>query len=222
MTRRWWRWNRWRAWPYGISSAWARDRDEAAAAPGRGDPGGRVNAASASIPPGRRSAAFPGAACRWSRRTAGELTVGPDAALAEAGIDNPLSARGAELKVEGGTPLFVAVDGILAGAIGLSDPLRPEAADVVERVRALDLEVVLLSGDDALAVRAVADRLGIGVVRAGAEGWAKVNELRALREEERARRQWWAMGSTTPTPWRAPMWGSRSSGPIPRRPGAHR
>ncbi|WP_440996557.1 HAD-IC family P-type ATPase [Arhodomonas sp. SL1] len=158
----------------------------AAAAEAAAAPGAVTRAARERGIPVHPPAAFrrlPGGGVSVEPADGRRVTIGPDAALVEAGIDNPLSPRGAELKAEGSTPLFVAVDGVLAGAIALSDPLRPEAADVVERVRALDLEVVLLTGDDALAARAVADRLGIALVRAGAEGGAKVDELRALREE---------------------------------------
>lgn len=55
----------------------------------------------------------------------------------------------------------VAVDGVMAGVVVLSDPLRPSAADEVKALARIGVAVVLASGDREAAVRAAAEAVGI-------------------------------------------------------------
>ena len=63
--------------------------------------------------------------------------------------------------------IHIAVDGACAGFIALSDTLRPDARDTVQRVREAGAEPVLLTGDHKNAAAAIAASLGIGEYRAG-------------------------------------------------------
>ena len=69
-------------------------------------------------------------------------------------------------RVEAGTSsLFVAVDGVAAGRIDYRDPLRAEAADVVQALRARGVrEIVMLTGDTEDVARAIARSVGIDIV----------------------------------------------------------
>ena len=69
---------------------------------------------------------------------------------------------------EGHSLIFLAVDGRLAGFIAIEDPLRPEAALVIEELRKTGIKrILMLTGDDERTARTVADRLGITEFRAG-------------------------------------------------------
>ncbi|HVX12815.1 MAG TPA: cation-translocating P-type ATPase family protein [Pirellulales bacterium] len=68
----------------------------------------------------------------------------------------------ARLEAAGQTPLLLAADGQLLGAIGVRDTVRPEAADVLRELRTLGIsQIALLSGDRSRAVAEVARQLGI-------------------------------------------------------------
>jgi Cu+-exporting ATPase len=69
-----------------------------------------------------------------------------------------------ESAARGLTPVFVVVDGRPAGIFGLADPVKPSSADAVKRLRALNVQVTMLTGDNYTAARAVADELGIATV----------------------------------------------------------
>ncbi|MBA4071500.1 MAG: copper-translocating P-type ATPase [Gemmatimonas sp.] len=84
---------------------------------------------------------------------------------------------------EGLTPVWVAVDGAVVARAGFGDPLRADARESVERLRALGWRVALLSGDHPAVVRGVAARLGIDL--ADAAGGASPEEK--LRRVEEAR-----------------------------------
>ena len=72
-----------------------------------------------------------------------------------------LDARVMELSEEGKTPVLVAADGKVLGAIAVADTLKPEAAEVVSRLHDLGLEVIMLTGDSRRAAEAVAGQLGV-------------------------------------------------------------
>jgi heavy metal translocating P-type ATPase len=113
-----------------------------------------------------------------------EVLVGNRALLASAAI--PLrpehEARIAGLEAAGHTVVSVALDGRVAGLIALADTIRPEA---VEAVRALKLagvdKTVLISGDNAATVAAVATRLGVDEHHAQVLPQQKLDLIRQLR-----------------------------------------
>jgi len=63
--------------------------------------------------------------------------------------------------------LFLAIDGVLSAAIGISDPLRPEAKETIAALHAAGLgKTVMLTGDNARTAAAVAGALGVDEFRA--------------------------------------------------------
>jgi P-type Cu+ transporter len=72
--------------------------------------------------------------------------------------------RADALRGEGQTVMFVAVDGQLAGLIGVADPIKPTTREALSQLRADGLHVVMLTGDNAATAQAVARALGIDEV----------------------------------------------------------
>jgi Cu+-exporting ATPase len=110
-----------------------------------------------------------------------EVLLGPAACLAARGVPNPLSVRGAELQDEGSIPLYLAVDGRVAGLIALGDPPRPDAAAAVARLHRYGIRTVLISGDDVRVARALAREVGIDEVVAGLSPDARAAHIRQLQ-----------------------------------------
>ncbi len=90
-----------------------------------------------------------------------KILVGNRKLLAEAGITVPADDCQRE-----GSEIFVGADDRYLGSVTVADPLRPEAAEAVERLNALGLRTVLLTGDVASVGNAVGQRLGITDVAA--------------------------------------------------------
>jgi Cu+-exporting ATPase len=84
----------------------------------------------------------------------------------------------ARLVDEGRTTMCVAIDGRMAGLVAVADPLKPTSREVVRRLRALGLTVVMLTGDDRRTALAVARAGGIEHVVAGALPEGKVAEIK--------------------------------------------
>ena len=78
----------------------------------------------------------------------------------------PLKADVERMESEGQTCVLVTVDDALAGAIGVRDELRPEVPEAVQTLHANDVEVSMLTGDNARTARALAEIAGIDDVRA--------------------------------------------------------
>ncbi len=99
-------------------------------------------------------------------RVAGRnVGLGNRALLADLGAEpTGVSARAEELRREGQTVVYVAIDGRLAGILGIADPIKESAADAVQALHREGLRIVMLSGDSRTTAEAVARKLGIDEV----------------------------------------------------------
>jgi len=96
------------------------------------------------------------------------VLVGSAAFLAGHGIDaGTLEARAEALRADGATVVFAAVDGV-PGLIAIADPVKASAPAALAALARLGVRVVMMTGDNATTALAVARRLGIAEVRAGA------------------------------------------------------
>jgi Cu+-exporting ATPase len=86
---------------------------------------------------------------------------------------------------QGRTPMFVAVDGALAGLLAVADPVRPTSPRAIELFRQLGLDVFMLTGDQRRTAEAVARETGIAHVVAELLPEGKVAEIRRLKQEGR-------------------------------------
>src|SRR5690606_6266375 len=97
----------------------------------------------------------------------------------------PLAADAERLAERGRTPVYVAVDGALAGLIAVADPIRPASRGAIARLQRMGLDVVMLTGDNERTARAVAREAGIAHVVAGVLPDGKVAEIERLEAEGR-------------------------------------
>ncbi|HLO35533.1 MAG TPA: heavy metal translocating P-type ATPase, partial [Candidatus Deferrimicrobium sp.] len=73
------------------------------------------------------------------------------------------------IAADGRTPVWIAVDGRLAGIVAVSDPVKPEARRAVAELQAAGVEVWLVTGDQARTAAAVAAQVGIAPERVRSE-----------------------------------------------------
>ncbi len=97
--------------------------------------------------------------------------------LADHGVAVSPDAERQRLLEEGATMIYVAVDGVFAGYLALSDTLRAESAATIAALEAAGVRPVLLTGDHESAAGAIAARLGIREVRAGCLPEDKLEEI---------------------------------------------
>ena len=100
----------------------------------------------------------------------------------------PLDApkeRAEELRAQGQTTLFVAVNGQFAGLIGVADPVRPSTADALRTLREEGIRVVMVTGDSRTTAKAVARKLGIDEIHAEVLPAQKTEIVGRFRSEGR-------------------------------------
>ena len=79
------------------------------------------------------------------------------------------------------TRVYVAMNGDLKGRVDIADPLRPEAEQMIAKLRRLGLQLFLFSGDTENVARAIASKLGIDGVRAGLLPEDKASQINKLK-----------------------------------------
>ncbi len=95
-----------------------------------------------------------------------QLLAGNLPLLRDHGVDVPTLSEAEAYVKRGCTVTYLAVDGAFAGYIVLSDILRKESAGMIGQLSALDVQPVLLTGDNENAASTIASQLGMGQVRA--------------------------------------------------------
>ncbi len=91
-----------------------------------------------------------------------EVALGNAQLLADLGLGHPGDGGRAEaLRAQGQTVVYLAVDGRLAGLIGVADPIKATTPAALEGLRREGLRIVMLTGDNRTTAEAVAERLGI-------------------------------------------------------------
>jgi Cu+-exporting ATPase len=112
------------------------------------------------------------------------VRVGTQAWLGGAGVSTaPLEDHAQALAAQGRTASFVAVDERLAGLVAVADVVSEEARSVITALRALHMEVAMVTGDREQTARAIAAELGITQVFAG----VKPKDKARIVQEQRAR-----------------------------------
>jgi Cu+-exporting ATPase len=95
------------------------------------------------------------------------IVLGNKAFLAEHGVDvAPVAEQADRLREDGATAIFAGVDGRVAGAIAIADPVKASTPEALAGLKEEGVRVVMLTGDNWTTARAVAKRLGIDEVEA--------------------------------------------------------
>jgi Cu+-exporting ATPase len=114
------------------------------------------------------------------------LAVGNEKFLSELGVGvAELAAHGEELRRQGHTVVFVAVDGRAAGVIGIADVVKPSTPQALRDLRAAGLRIVMLTGDSQSTAEATARTLGIPEFQAGVRPEQKAEVVQRLQKEGR-------------------------------------
>ncbi|MEA2879705.1 MAG: P-type Cu+ transporter [Hyphomicrobiales bacterium] len=114
------------------------------------------------------------------------VALGNAAFFAELNISTAgLNGQADELRRDGATAIYVAIDGKAAGIIAIADPIKPTTPEALNALAAEGLRVVMLTGDNRTTAQAVARKLGITEVEAEVLPDQKSAVIEKLRREGR-------------------------------------
>jgi Cu+-exporting ATPase len=114
------------------------------------------------------------------------VVLGNTALVKEAGVDPAALATDAErLRADGASVIFLAVDGRLAGALAVNDPIKESTPGAIEALHAAGIRIVMATGDGPTTAQAVARRLGIDEVHGEVRPQDKADLVARLQREGR-------------------------------------
>lgn len=95
-------------------------------------------------------------------------------------VDDAVVAKAREFESQGKTTIIISDHKRVKGVIGVTDELRPESPALIAELRELGIAAIILTGDNAMSAKYVAQQVGIDEVKAELLPDGKVKELQAL------------------------------------------
>ncbi len=94
-----------------------------------------------------------------------------------------LAAQSDKLAGEGKTPMYIAMDGKIAGIIAVADVVKESSAKAIAKLNGMGIEVAMITGDNRKTAEAIAKQVGIARVLAEVLPQDKSNEVKKLQAE---------------------------------------
>jgi len=114
------------------------------------------------------------------------VVLGNAAFLSEINIDTaPLAEKADDLRRDGASAIFIAINGKPAGILAIADPVKATTAAALSALKADGIRVVMLTGDNRTTAQAVARKLGIAEIEAEVLPDQKSAVIDKLRREGR-------------------------------------
>lgn len=113
-----------------------------------------------------------------------DVLVGTRKLMKERGIvvlDSEVAME--KLESEGKTAMLIAVDQKLAGVVAVADTVKETSKEAIARMRALGLDVIMLTGDNQRTAKAIADEVGIDHILAEVLPEQKSDEIKKLQDQ---------------------------------------
>ena len=113
-----------------------------------------------------------------------KLALGNAALMADMQIDLAAMLNDADaLRQEGASVMFLGVDGVLAGMLAVSDPVKASTAEALQQLKTAGIRVVMATGDGITTAKAVAAKLGIDEVHGEVKPQDKLALVTKLQSE---------------------------------------
>jgi len=111
------------------------------------------------------------------------VLLGNKKLMTDKNIEITLQNESDRLAVEGKTPMYIAIDGKLAGIIAVADIVKGSSKDAIDALHDMGIEVAMITGDNKGTAEAIARQVGIDIVLAEVLPGDKANEVKKLQEQ---------------------------------------
>jgi P-type Cu+ transporter len=113
------------------------------------------------------------------------ILVGNERLMKREGMSIEQFQIASSLTEEGKTAVFVAVDGVAAGVIGVADTLKEDSVLAIEKLKSMGIDIVMITGDNHRTAEAIARKAGISKVLADVLPEEKAGEIEKLKGGKR-------------------------------------
>ena len=112
------------------------------------------------------------------------LLLGNRKLMDDRGIElEGLAETSDNLANEGKTPMYITIDGKIAGIIGVADTVKETSLKAIEKLHTMGIEVAMITGDNKRTAEAIAKQVGINRVLSEVLPEDKANEVKKLQDE---------------------------------------
>jgi len=120
----------------------------------------------------------------WASYNWSTVLIGSEKLMEENNIDvSGLKQRATEIKSEGKTVAFMAIDNEIKAVIGIGDMVRETSKDAIQRIKDMDVEIVMLTGDNEIVAEAIGKKMNIKTVHANLKPSDKCDEIKRLQQD---------------------------------------
>lgn len=113
-----------------------------------------------------------------------QVFFGNNALMDEKGVDYVAhKSRLNELSALGQTPMLLAVDSKIVGIIAVADPIKKDSARAVQALKAMGVRLIMVTGDNTITAKAIAEQAGITEVRAEVLPADKAQVVKDLQQQ---------------------------------------
>ncbi|MGE5682935.1 MAG: heavy metal translocating P-type ATPase [Bacillota bacterium] len=107
------------------------------------------------------------------------VAIGNDKLMADYSLKTDrFNETSGKLSAEGKTVIYIAVNGELKGLLAIEDPVKDSSLQAIAELKKMNINVVMLTGDNQKTAQAIADRVGINNFSAGILPHDKANEIK--------------------------------------------
>jgi Cu+-exporting ATPase len=115
------------------------------------------------------------------------LALGNTTLMTQLGVDiAPMKPDAQALRAEGASVMHLAVDGVLAGLLAVSDPIKASTLEALDTLKAAGIRVIMATGDGLATAQSVGRRLGIDQVHGEVTPADKLALVEQLQREGRS------------------------------------
>jgi Cu+-exporting ATPase len=112
------------------------------------------------------------------------VLIGTRGYLSESGVPvEPVDERIAALEAQGKTVMLLSVDGVVQGLLGVADRVKDSSRKAVEKLKAMGLEVHMITGDNLRTAEAIGREIGVDHIMAGVLPERKAQAVEQIRSQ---------------------------------------
>ncbi len=120
----------------------------------------------------------------WASYNWSTVLIGSERLMKENKIDvSELEKRTAEIKSEGKSVAFMAIDNEIKTVIGIGDVVRETSEDAIQRIKDMGVEIVMLTGDNEIVAESIGKKMNINTVHANFKPSDKCDEIKRLQQD---------------------------------------